>query len=236
MIYYIYKVRREQTSIRFSRSALPHRYLRSISWKSWNGRKPPQAGSQFHTVPQSAHTSFFAAAPISQGRDSYALVVIATQKAKKASPNLFPKKKKTTFLPIPTRRSPCVALPASPHVPPAAHLRPVHHPPSRRLLRPPYKQKKCGPAALRREPAQKSVDFSLKKNTRRHARLSRSCFGRNRRPAFTTALFPFSFFTKEKKKENRSKFSRFEYIARTHFVRPHDVRDWPVAPRPLKFM
>lgn len=100
--------------------------------------------------------------------------------------------------------------------------------------------KKCGPAALRREPAQKSVDFSLKKNARRHAGLSRSCFGRvvfqHRRPAFATTLFPFSFFTKEKKKENRSKFSRFEYIARTHFVRPHDVRDWPVAPRPLKFM
>lgn len=103
--------------------------------------------------------------------------------------------------------------------------------------------KKCGPAALRREPAHhvcrtcsKKRRLPAQENTRRHARLSRTCFGRNRRPAFTTALFPFSFFTKEKKKENRSKFSRFKYIARTHFVRPHDVRDWPAAPRLLKFM
>ena len=41
MIYYIYKVRRKQTSIHFSRSALPHRYLRYISWISWILR--PQA-------------------------------------------------------------------------------------------------------------------------------------------------------------------------------------------------
>ena len=79
----------------------------------------------------------------------------------------------------------------------------------------------------------KKCRLLAQENARRHAWLTRSCFGRvvfqQRRPAFTTTLFPFSFFTKEKKKENRSKFSRFEYIARTHFVRPHDVRDWPRA-------
>lgn len=41
MIYYIYKVRRKQTSIRSSRSALPHRYLRYISWISWVHRPQP---------------------------------------------------------------------------------------------------------------------------------------------------------------------------------------------------
>ena len=54
MIYYIYKVRRKQTSIRFSRSALPHRYLRYISWISWNGgyRPPPSTSWVFSPVPQ----------------------------------------------------------------------------------------------------------------------------------------------------------------------------------------
>lgn len=62
-------------------------------------------------------------------------------------------------------RSSCVALPAAIL---ACRQRPICGRsiacPSRRLLRPSHKQKKCGPAALRREPAhQKSVDFSLKK-------------------------------------------------------------------------
>lgn len=58
MIYYIYKVRRKQTSIRFSRFTLLHRY---ISWISWNGgHRPPQAGFPLvlHPVPQPAHASF----------------------------------------------------------------------------------------------------------------------------------------------------------------------------------
>lgn len=46
MIYYIYKVRRKQTSIRSSRSALPHRY---ISWISWNGHRPQRSTSWVST-------------------------------------------------------------------------------------------------------------------------------------------------------------------------------------------
>ena len=65
-------MRRKQTSIRSSRSALPHRYLRSISWISWVHRPQPSTSWVFHLVPQSAHTSFFAAVPISQGRNSCA--------------------------------------------------------------------------------------------------------------------------------------------------------------------
>lgn len=104
---------------------------------------------------------------------------------------------------------------------------------ARLLSRPPHKQKMRA-RSIRREPAHhvyrtcsKKRRLPAQENTRRHARLSRTCFGRNRRPASTTTLFPFSFSTKEKKKENRSKFSRFKYIARTHFVRPHDVRVGP---------
>ena len=228
MIYYIYKVRRKQTSIHFSRSALPHRYLRYISWISWNGgHRPPQAG--FHPVPQPART-VFAAVPIPQGRNSCDPTSTSTWRTKQTSLQSFPRK--NIFLPFFARL--CVSLlprcsaRSSSRVSPAARLRPVRH----SLLRPSHKQKKCGPTALRREPAyHKKCRLLAQENARRHAWLTRSCFGRvvfqQRRPAFTPALFPFSFFTKEKKKENRSKFSRFEYIARTHFVRPHDVRDWP---------
>ena len=171
--------------------------------------------------------------PISQGRNNCALASLPPGEQANILRS-FPKKKRNNLLPFfrtPLRVAHLMLFcPRTPHVLPAAHLRPIRH----SLPRPSHKQKmRARSIAPRTRSSQKSVDFSLKKNTRRHARLSRSCFGRNRRPAFTTALFPFS---KEKKKENRSKFSRFEYIARTHFVRPHDVRDWPVAPRPLKFM
>lgn len=78
----------------------------------------------------------------------------------------FPKNNLLPFSRVPLAyRSSCVALPAAIR---AYYPRPIRGRsiacPSRRLLWPPHKQKKCGPAALRREPAhQKSVDFSLKK-------------------------------------------------------------------------
>lgn len=64
------------------------------------------------------------------------------------------------------------------HVPPAAHLRPVHRPLLTSFCGLPI-NKKCGPAALRREPAHhKKCRLLAQENTRRHAWLSRSCFGR----------------------------------------------------------
>ena len=172
-----------------------------------------------------------------QGRDSRAPAT-ATRKTEQLPSNLSPR---ITFFPSLARFS-CVVPPVSLCLQALRTCR--QQPICGRSIACPCglpTNKECGPAALRREPAhQKKRRLLAQENTRRHAWLSRSCFGRvvfqHRRPAFTTTLFPFSFFTKEKKKENRSKFSRFEYIARTHFVRPHDVRDWPVAPRPLKFM
>lgn len=94
MIYYIYKVRRKQTPIRFSRSALPHRYLRSISWISWNGHRPPPDISWVfpRLVPQ-LRPRIFAAVPIPQGRGSCAPAAITTQKVKKGSPDLSPQEK-----------------------------------------------------------------------------------------------------------------------------------------------
>ena len=194
---------------------------------------PPQAGS-FHTEPQPAHASFSRRRLCPQGRNSYALSLLPLGGQSKHPSNLSPK---NIFLRAPLRVAPSAllcprALAHTTRDPSAAGPSPAAHvvsggPPTNKKMR------AHGIAPRTR----KSVDFSLKKThvgtPGLHALASAA---RTYSLTARTALFPFSFFTKEKKKENRSKFSRFEYIARTHFVRPHDVRDWPVAPRPLKFM
>ena len=204
MIYYIYKVRRKQTSIRSSRSVLTHRYLRYISWISWNGgHRPPQAGSS--TPSRSCAHDVFAAMPIPQGRNSCAPTAVAIQKRKKISPvlfhrekekhlsSLFPHSSHTPFLPH------CSARELS-RIPPATHPRPVHRLPHVVFCGPPINKKMRAHGIAPR--TRKSVDFSLKKNARRHAWLSRSCFGRKN-------LFidgphcPFSFLLFYKGKEKR---------------------------------
>lgn len=211
MIYYIYKVRRKQTFIRSSRSALSHRYLRYISWISWNGgHRPPQAGSQFHLVPQSAHTSFsrrrlhpkaaIAAtlSPPPLGEQANILRSFLQEKEKHPS-SLFPRASCA-------RRSSCVALPASsPHVPPIRGRSAAR--PSRRFCGLPI-NKKCGPAALRREPAQKSVDFSLKKThvgtPGLHALASAVLFFNNDGPHSLLPFFLSPFLQgKEKRKQKQ---------------------------------
>ena len=75
--------------------------------------------------------------------------------------------------------------------------------PLRRLLRPSI-NKKCGPAALRREPAQKSVDFSLKKThvgtPGLHALASAALFFNNDGPH---SLLPF--FLSQRKRKRKQK-------------------------------
>ena len=162
MIYYIYKVRRKQTSIRFSRSVLPHRYLRCISWISWNGHRPPQAG--FPPSVATAPAAFCGGTPIPKAAIA-TLLPLPPPGGQANTPPIFPQNNPLPFSRTPLAcRSSCAALSASSsrtaHDPSAAGPSPA--PTS--FLRPPHKQKKCGPAALRREPAhQKSVDFSLKK-------------------------------------------------------------------------
>lgn len=181
MIYYIYKVRRKQTSIRFSRSALPHRYLRSISWISWNGGHRSQPSTSWAFPPRAAVRGVFSRRCLYPKAAIAVLLLLLPPLT--TTLQSFPKKKKNNLLPLfraPLAcRSSCVALPAAIRAhhpdPSAAGPSPAAHV----VFCGPPTNKKRGPAALRREPAQKSVDFSLKKNTRRHARLSRSCFGRN---------------------------------------------------------
>ena len=200
MIYYIYKVRRKQTSIRFFRFKLPHRYLRYISWISWNGgHSPLHAG--FHPVPQPARALFSRRCLYPKAAIAATLSLPPPRGHSKHPSNLFPRKKKTSIFPFSrtalTRRSSlCCSARGSSHVLPATHPRPVHH----SLLRPSHKQKNAGPRHYAANP--QKCRLLAQENARRHAWLSRSCFGREN-------LFidgphcPFSFLLFYKGKEKR---------------------------------
>ena len=152
--------------------------------------------------------------------------------------NLSPEKKKkhlSSLFRTPLR----VALPASParvacgsarvaRGPTAAGPSPAVHVACgsiarrpRRLLRPSHKQKTRARSIAPRTRSKKRR-LLAQENTRRHARLTRSCFGRvvfqQRRPAFTTILFPFSFFTKEKKKTEANSAGSNTSLGLTSFV------------------
>ena len=210
-------MRRKQTSIRFSRSVPTHRYL---SWISWV-RRPQPSTSWVSTRAAVARATFPRRCPYPRPRSLRPYFCLHLE----GKANIFPREKeKTSFFPF---RAPLrVALPASSsRVLPATHPQPVCRP-SHHLPRPSHKQKMrhCAANPL----TAKSVDFSLKKThvgTRGFHALASAA-----RTYSSTARIhyhSFSFLKRRRKKENRSKFSRFEYIARTHFVRPHDVRDWP---------
>lgn len=177
MIYYIYKVRRKQTSIRSSRSALPHRYLRSISWISWKGISPLQAGflSVLHPV------SHLVRPPTTKARIQLCplLLLSPSRRERKYLLIFFSRKRKLPFFPF-SRASRVSFL----YLPPLARAArdPSAAGPSPAVYvafcGPPI-NKKCGPTALRREPAHhKKCRLLAQENTRRHAWLSRSCFGR----------------------------------------------------------
>ena len=123
----------------------------------------------------------FAAAPIPQGHDSCGPISTSTWRTKQTSFQSFLREKeKTSFFPF-SRTFACrsfrVALPAALRAcrPSAAGPSPAVHVVS---CGPPI-NKKCGPTALRREPAHhKKCRLLAQENARRHAWLSRSCFGR----------------------------------------------------------
>lgn len=156
---------------------LTHRYLRYISWNG--GHSPPQAG--FSTPCRNPRTHRFAAVPIPKAAIARPYLYFHLEDKANTLP-IFPPKK-TLFFPF-SRTFACrsfrVALPAALR---ACCPRPICgrsiacRP--RRLLRPSHKQKKRGPTALRREPAHhKKCRLLAQENTRRHAWLTRSCFGR----------------------------------------------------------
>lgn len=173
-------MRRKQTSIHFSRSALPHRYLRYISWISWNGHRPqPSTSWVFPHRAAAMRATFFRGGAYAlrpqQLRSCY-----RHSEDRTTALRSFPKNNLLSFPHAPLAcRFFCVALPASPARvacgPSAAGPSPAVHVAFCGL---PI-NKKCGPAALRREPAHhKKRRLLAQENTRRHAWLTRSCFGR----------------------------------------------------------
>ena len=111
MIYYIYKVRRKQTSIRSSHSVLTHRHLRYISWISWNGgHRPPQAGFPpvLHPVPQLR--AVFAAVPIPKAAIAATLSLLPPGGQSKHPSNLSPEKHFSSLFRAPLRVAPSALL------------------------------------------------------------------------------------------------------------------------------
>ena len=115
----------------------------------------------FSTLRAAVAPATFSAVPIPKAAIA-TLLPLPPPGGQANTPPIFPQNNPLPFSRTPLAcRSSCVALPAAL---PTIHPRPVHRLPPHRFCGLPTNKKKCGPAALRREPAhQKSVDFSLKK-------------------------------------------------------------------------
>ena len=157
MIYYIYKVRRKQTSIRFSRSALPHRYLRYISWISWKGISPLQAGFP-HRAAVCAHVVFRGGAYTLRPQQRRSCLCFRPEENNYSL--TFPQEKErqsSFFLSRVSHTS--LLLYCAIHEPHTCRPRSIRgrsiacRP--RRLLRPPHKQKNAGPQHCAANPLKK---------------------------------------------------------------------------------
>lgn len=244
MIYYIYKVRRKQTSIRSSRSALSHRYLRCISWISWNSHRP-QPFTSWVASPQSAtfsrrclcHKAAIVARPYlcfhPEGRPTPS--GLSSRKRKQLS-FLFSARLCVSFLLC------CSAYKLFAR---AACGRSIACPPPRRFPRPSHKQKMRA-RSCRREPAHhvyltcsKKRRLPAQESTRRHARLTRSCFGRKNLfidgPHSLQPFFLSPFLQRKRKKKKNHEVLKSTLVFLTTFGKLTLTR-WPAAPRPLKFM
>lgn len=185
------------------RSALPHRYLRCISWISWNGHRP-QPSTSWVASPQSA--TFSRRCLYHKAAIAAPLLLSLPRRQRKHLLILSPRKRKTSFFPFPAQpahtpfllccsayklfaRAACGPSAAGPS--PAPHV----------AFRGPPINKKCGPAAFAANPlttfierAQKSVDFPLKKahvgTHGFHAFASAAIDGPHSLPSFFLSLFP----------------------------------------------
>lgn len=175
MIYYIYKVRRKQTSIRSSRSALTHRYLRYISWNG--GRRPqPSTSWVFPPLCRSCARVVFAAVPMPQNRDSCALASASTWRTSKRPPIFPQEKEKHPSSLFPRASHVLFLLCCSAHEPHACRPRPIC---GRSITSPSAalpQTKNAGPRHYAANPQKRRL--LAQENARRHAWLTRSCFGR----------------------------------------------------------
>lgn len=151
----------------------------------------------------------FAAVPIPQGRNSCAPAT-ATQKIEQLLFNLFPRKRKITFSLLSHAllacRSSCVALPATPRAaPPTVYRGRSIACPSRRLAALPQTKKTRARSIAPRTRSPKKRRLLAQENTRRHAWLSRSCFGRkNLFIDGPHSLLPFFLSQRKRKKKTEA--------------------------------
>lgn len=177
-------MRRKQTSIRFSRSALPHRYLRYISWISWNGgHRPPRyrpSTSWVSTPCCGPRPRHFRRCLYPKAATAALLLLLPPRREQLLSD--FPPRKRKTILFLSLTRFSHVAPPILRH--PRAPTRAACDP-SAAGLSPAVHVAFCGPPINKKMRAHGIAPRTRKKrrllaqeNTRRHARLTRSCFGR----------------------------------------------------------
>ena len=182
-----------------------------------------------------------------QGRNSRAPLPLLPPGGQANALRSFLKKKKTALFPFfraPLRVVPLVLLCLQALR--ACRLRPVHRlPPPRRFPRPSHKQKMRA-RSCRREPAHhvyltcsKKRRLPAQESTRRHARLTRSCFGRKNLfidgPHSLQPFFLSPFLQRKRKKKKNHEVLKSTLVFLTTFGKLTLTR-WPAAPRPLKFM
>lgn len=167
-------MRRKQTSIRFSRSALPYRYLRYISW---NGHRPqPSTSWVFPSLCHSCAT--FSRRCLYPKAATAALLLLSLPRRQRKHLLIFSPRKENTTLPLLSRAASLVLLyPRQFARHPRCLPRPVRRLPSTSLSAAFHKQKMRARSIAPRTRSKKRR-LLAQENTRRHAWLTRSCFGR----------------------------------------------------------
>lgn len=140
-----------------------------------------------------------------QNRDSCALASASTWRTSKRPPIFPQEKEKHPSSLFPRASHVLFLLCCSAHEPHACRPRPIC---GRSICGPPT-NKKCGPTALRREPAHhKKRRLLAQENARRHAWLTRSCFGRKNLfidgPHSLLSFFLSPFLQRKRKKKTEA--------------------------------
>ena len=206
-------MRRKQTSIHFSRSVPTHRYLRSISWISWVRR--PQAAKVstlyklgFHPEPQSAHMSFSWRSP--RPKAAIATLHLCFRWEDKANiPPIFPREKEEhlSSLSPPQSSHPTFLSYCYVRGPSRAASDPSAAGPSPLLCGLPT-NKKMRARGIAPRTRSKKRRLLAQENTRRHAWLIRSCFGRKNLfidgPRSLLSFFLSPFLQRKRKKKTEA--------------------------------
>ena len=129
----------------------------------------------FSTLRAAVAPATFSAVPIPKAAIA-TLLPLPPPGGQANTPPIFPQNNPLPFSRTPLAcRSSCVALPAAL---PTIHPRPVHRLPPHRFCGLPTNKKNAGPRHCAANPLTKKRRLLAQESTRRHAWLTRSCFGR----------------------------------------------------------